>query len=838
MKKILLLLFFFSTFYSIQAQNSGLMFNGSDENLIVQHKTDFDAQENFTIEAWIYANSWKNQSWAGSIVNKDEHVTVESGYGFRAGADGQLSFVMGTTSGWNEVLSGNVMNVEQWHHVAVTVGSGVLTLYIDGSQAASEPYTGTINTSDINVYIGESAGFAGRNWDGIIDELRMWNVTRTQAELADNASVALTGSEPGLVMYIPMNEGMGTVAGNLVDASCSAAFVNMDESNWVDGFAIPDYDISMNPVGGIDLLNMKTRPIKMSASLKNLGMESLSDIDVTVNVDGTDLFTETVTETIVAGEEMMYEFQTPVDLVGLNDPEITLTAVHPDDQNVNNNSKSLTINTLAGNTVRIFNAKGHNFGADGQNQFNTVLLPADLSGYESLLLHIDLACPAGGCDPWDQTAKVSAITDEGTFEIARYITPYGKACGPWTVDVTDFKEILSGPVTFNSFVQVWGPSGWLVTIDLEFVEGDDAFPYYKTSPLWTTDYWVYGDPDVNDDLDELSVSVDDNSETSHIRATVTGHGQGNTDNAAEFSNKTHQFQLNGSGIDDHNLWKADCAANTCDDQNGTWLFARAGWCPGQEVTPYIVETPGVSAGDNITVDYELESYTNLLNTGYNGGSHTEPHYRIWSYFVEQSSQPYTDYRNLVCDAITPTITGADADQSLDAVEITVTNNGSIDLSDFSVRYLINNQVITTETISQTLAAGESATYTFAVTDGLNPGFQNTFFGVVTHPEDENIGDDVASAFVDGMTSTEEVIAAAAQIEIFPNPSQNGTFQISLDPILVGSQVDVLNVEGKTIQTTTISSINVEMNVVGNGIYFLRFTHPEGYVSNKRLVVTH
>ena len=836
MKKVLLLLFFFSAFYTIQAQNSGLLFNGVDEHVIVPNKPEYDAQGNFTIEAWIYANAWKAQSWAGSIVNKDGG-NPDSGYAFRAGNNGQLSFVMAVNNTWNEVQSNSVMNLDQWHHVAITIGNNLMTLYIDGSAAGSETYSGTITAGTNGVFIGESPGWDGRRWDGIIDDVRIWNVTRTQSEIADNAAVELAGTEPGLVLYLPMNEGSGSTAGNLVDAACSGSFSNMDDSNWVDGYTIPDFDISMNPISGIDVLSMKYRPIKVSASLKNLGMENLDNVEVTVNVNGSDIVTETISQTIAAGEVANYELQTPIDLVGIDNPEITFTATHPDDQNTLNNSKVLEISTLPGNTIRIFDGKTHNFGAGGQNHFNSVLLPADLSQYENLLLHINLNCPSGGCDPWDQTAKVSAITDEGAFEIARYITPYGKACGPWTVDVTDFKDMLAGPVTFQSFIQVWGPSGWLVTIDLEFVEGENAFPYYKTSPLWTTDYWVYGDPGINDDLDAMTMMVDDNSETSHIRATVTGHGQGNTNNAAEFSPTTHEFQLNGAGIDNHYLWKEDCASNTCDEQNGTWLFSRAGWCPGQEVQPYIVSTDQANAGDNITLDYELQAYTNLLNTGYNGGSHTEPHYRIWSYFVEQSSQPYNDYRNLVCDAITPTITGTDINQSLEGVDITITNNGNVELTNFELSYLINNQLITTEAITSTLAAGESMTYTFAVTDGLNPGFQNTFFGVVSHPADENIGDDVAKEFVDGMVSTEEIIAAAGKIEVFPNPVQSGIFQIKIDPVLQGSQVDILNVEGKVIQTATMNSTNLEMNVIGNGIYFLRFTHPEGYISNRKLVVT-
>ena len=834
MKKLLLSLILISLFNFAQAQNSGLRFNGLDENLVIQAKPELQAQDNFTIEAWIYAARWKSQFWAGSIVARDGSAT--DGYAFRAGNNGQLSFVTAVDGAWDDIISGNVMNQDQWHHVAVTIGGGTKTLYIDGSPAATKAFSGTLTPSANNVMIGESSGFPGRYWNGFLDEVRIWNVTRTQQELIDNATTELTGNEPGLVLYLPMNEGSGNTTTSLAAPNCVANFMNMDDSNWSDGFTIPEFDVTMNDIEGIDVINMKNRPVKLKGSVKNIGQKDLTNIDLMVSVNGNPQFTERITATVAPSENYEYNFQTPLDLIGVNDPTITITAIQADDQNNLNNSKSLTINSADANFVSLFDAKQHNFGGAGQLNTNNVLLPADLSGYEQILMHIDVACPSGGCDPWDQPASVRATTDEGTFEIARYITPFGIACGAWTVDVTDFKEILSGQVNFESFVQVWGPSGWLVTIDLEFVEGNNSFPYYKTTPLWTTNYLVYGDPDVSHDLEEQSLTVDTKSEASHIRTTISGHGQGNTGNAAEFLSRTHQFQLNGTTIDNHLLWKADCAANTCSNQAGTWLFPRAGWCPGQAVDPYIVSTT-VNGGDNITLDYELEDYTNFLNTGYNSGSHTEPHYRIWSYFVERSSQRFEDYNNLVSDAITPTISGMGMDQTLDAIEIQITNNGSVDLSDFEVSYMINNQLISTETISATLAAGETMVHTFGLIDGLNPGFQNTFFGVVSHPNDENIGDDISKNFIDGLVSTSQVEEAAANIEIFPNPAQGGVFQINVDPIFEGSQVDLVSTDGKIIKTETIRSTNLEMTVLQNGIYFLRFTHPEGFISNKKLVVT-
>ncbi|MEO1712224.1 MAG: peptide-N-glycosidase F-related protein, partial [Bacteroidota bacterium] len=481
--------------------------------------------------------------------------------------------------------------------------------------------------------------------------------------------------------------------------------------------------------------------------------------------------------------------------------------------------------------------EAHNFGSGGQNHYNSVLLPASLSEYQTLLLHIDVACPSGGCDPWDQPANISAVTDAGSFEIARYTTPFGIACGPWTVDVTDFKGLLAGPVTFHSYVQVWGQSGWLVTIDLELIEGNDPTPYRRISNLWSTDYWVYGDPGINDDLPIAEVDVHPTTETSHVRMTITGHGQGNTNNAAEFYQTTHQLQLNGSSIDNHNLWKPDCPDNSCSDQQGTWLFPRAGWCPGQEVIPYIVNTTGTAdPGSTIELDYELADYTNALNTGYNGGSHTEPHFRIWSYFVESSSTPYEDYLNLATDAITPTVSGTGAGETLDELTITISNTGNVPMSDFTVSYFINNELFASDLIEMTLSVGESMTHTFSTLSGFNPGSQNVFFGVVSHPDDENIGDDVAKDEVGTPSSTAEVEAALRAVQIFPNPSIDRQVQVIVPSTLVGSNFQLLTATGQNVGSGIITSEQQMLQIPQAGVFFLHLQTEDGAVTSRKLTI--
>lgn len=57
----------------------------------------------------------------------------------------------------------------------------------------------------------ESTNF--RQYDGGLDEIRIWNVVRTDIQIQSQMSFELSGSEPGLVAYWRLNEGIGaTVA--------------------------------------------------------------------------------------------------------------------------------------------------------------------------------------------------------------------------------------------------------------------------------------------------------------------------------------------------------------------------------------------------------------------------------------------------------------------------------------------------------------------------------------------------------------------------------------------------------------------------------------------------
>ncbi len=827
--RLLTLTFFFGLFSCLAfGQNSALSFDGGEEFLTIPHDDAYNIGDNFTVEAWIFAQAWTDQSWQGSIVAKDAHgAGVQRGFAFRCGSNGALSFVM-AASDWQEAVTGSVMNTNQWHHVAAVVGNGTITLYIDGQPSADHAYTGApSHGTDLDLHIGSSAGFGGRFFNGVIDEVRIWNTARTQTELVNNSTMDLTGSEPNLVFYLPLNEGTGTSAGDISPNGSTANFNEMDETNWVTGYTLPNYDISVQSVSGVDVVNMIDRPVKMKVGLQNTGTEVISNIDLAVSIDGELYNTETVSSAINAGDLLNYEFILPVDLIGKTDPVITVEASQADDGNVLNNIGTLALKTGSSSNVIVADEQFFNVGT--QNNAVKMTLPNDLHRYEQILLNIDLTCPTGGCGDWDVLADLKAITGAGTFELARYITPYGIACGGWQVDVTDFKSVLGGEIEFITNITVFTQAGWLVNMSMDLIDNNPQDTYSNISKMWEESYHVYGDPGIEDDLSAVALPVMNNTETNHVRMTITGHGQGNTNNAAEFYNVTHNLNVDGSPFANHNLWKDNCDDNPCSNQSGNWLFPRAGWCPGEAVIPFVINTTAqAAAGSTVMMDYEFQDYTNLLNTGYNNSTHTEPYYRLYSYFIENSSTKYIDFRNLAADNV---MADSDDTGTIPEAVVTFTNNGLEDLNDFTINIFYDGMMVATETFNEAVAVGASVEKT--ITLNIPTTSSDALFAEVSNTSDDNPGDNVVKTSI--TTSTNQLIADYA-FEAFPNPTSTGQLSFRFDQFWNGSTVNVYHANGVLVNTIELSNDMATIQLTERGVYLYTLVHPTEGTSHTGKVV--
>jgi hypothetical protein len=268
--------------------------------------------------------------------------------------------------------------------------------------------------------------------------------------------------------------------------------------------------------------------------------------------------------------------------------------------------------TLFDNTEFCFNC-----GNPQQNRRDVDSAPVNLPStglYSQITLHIELGCRNGNqCDPWDRRASIG-INDNGhVVEIARFMTTYGVP-GAWDVDVTDLRPLLSGTRTAHGFIDTWigDPQGWTVTAKLSYVGGIPAKVPVAVVPLAWGDF-DYGNPNnpISKSLPAQQATLPPGTSSAALRVTITGHGQGNTDNCAEFCQKNHTVLVNGSSVAQKMIWKPDCDQNPINNQGGNWQSPRTGWCPGEAVTPWTVDLGAHSAP--FMIAYNVQDYSNTCS---------------------------------------------------------------------------------------------------------------------------------------------------------------------------------------------------------------------------------
>lgn len=277
-------------------------------------------------------------------------------------------------------------------------------------------------------------------------------------------------------------------------------------------------------------------------------------------------------------------------------------------------------------------------------QSKKINFPNDGKTYRKIIMNYTLSCPGVGCNRFDYTTKVEAILDEGganekVFELGRVMTPYGSNLNAsWSFnhefDITDYAPILKDSVSINAWFQGYPDDGkwWVLTVDFLFIEGTPPRTPIAVDVLYNSgpNGFLYGNPNnsIENQLDEKTFQLNPNTKHVGMMMSASGHGfgnntsNGNPDNCAEFCAKNYTVKVNGSGRYIKSVWRDDCGLNPMFPQNGTWIYNRAGWCPGSSTDRnYHDITPDLPANE-IKVDVDWEPYT------YTGGSGFPIHYII------------------------------------------------------------------------------------------------------------------------------------------------------------------------------------------------------------------
>lgn len=203
-----------------------------------------------TVEAWIKPNAASGESivtdWGSDAVNGGRftlrvkqltstdvmRVEIKGG-----GLDGTVNVADGA-----------------WHHVALTynpaLSSNKYKIYVDGVLDVQGDISQSLNIiGDVNLRMGRRISTSFTGWfGGNMDEVRIWSVARSAAQIQSNMNAEFCTAQIGLQAYFQFNQGtaggnntglstaIDQIAGN--NGTLNSFALTGNASNWVTGASI------------------------------------------------------------------------------------------------------------------------------------------------------------------------------------------------------------------------------------------------------------------------------------------------------------------------------------------------------------------------------------------------------------------------------------------------------------------------------------------------------------------------------------------------------------------------------------------------------------------------
>ncbi|MFZ4521043.1 MAG: LamG-like jellyroll fold domain-containing protein [Bacteroidales bacterium] len=172
-----------------------------------------------TVEGWFYQTA----ATVGTPVLVGEAFLGDGTVKFSIYMNGQ-QIVAGFFAGaWINAVSTVNLPLNAWTHIAATYDQTAIRIYVNGVAAGSLAASAVLPTASEEWRIA-------RRWDlaeyftGRMDEIRIWNVARSQAQIQAGMSSVVPPSTSGLVAYYKLDEGTGTNVADLTGHGYSGAF--------------------------------------------------------------------------------------------------------------------------------------------------------------------------------------------------------------------------------------------------------------------------------------------------------------------------------------------------------------------------------------------------------------------------------------------------------------------------------------------------------------------------------------------------------------------------------------------------------------------------------------
>lgn len=183
-------------------------FDGTGDNLQTPATGQFAPTGDFTIGAWIYANTSGSgkaviANYTTASLTTDWAIEVNSSNGVQLVNEGALKITSAT----------QVAKPGQWHYVAVTRSGSTITLWLNGASMGTTTYSGTFGSATKLIRIGAEGSPASALFNGYISSVR----------LVDGTAVTIVPSAPSTAVS-GTSLLLNFTNAAIIDASCRSVF--------------------------------------------------------------------------------------------------------------------------------------------------------------------------------------------------------------------------------------------------------------------------------------------------------------------------------------------------------------------------------------------------------------------------------------------------------------------------------------------------------------------------------------------------------------------------------------------------------------------------------------
>ncbi|WP_052596808.1 LamG-like jellyroll fold domain-containing protein [Aureispira sp. CCB-QB1] len=206
-------------------RGNSVLLDGANDYIDLGATTALENQSGFTFETWIkpITIDVNSERIFSKRLNNTSRIEIFLGNG---GTEATNQFIkISICNGTSQTANAPNLSVPvgEWTHIAVTFDGTAsagnrLKFYANGirQSLSSDPVATTTPSGTGNAHIGKRSDNNNKPSNIELDEIRLWNLARTEQLIRENMHLTLSGCETGLVSYYQLNETSGTATEDVV----------------------------------------------------------------------------------------------------------------------------------------------------------------------------------------------------------------------------------------------------------------------------------------------------------------------------------------------------------------------------------------------------------------------------------------------------------------------------------------------------------------------------------------------------------------------------------------------------------------------------------------------